>query len=484
MSNRKVLGQGALLLMTFTAIFSFNQVINNSVSIGLASIPSFIFATIAYFLPFSLMIAEFASANPDSESGYTSWIRSSLGSKWAFVASWTYFFVNLFFFSSILPSMIISLSYALLGKNIFPEEGSLAVSIISVLLFWVGTFITTKGAKGISLVTNISGMARLLMGLVFIVIAFILVVVMGRSPAQQFTKETIIPKFDFNYFATFAWILQAVGGAESIGVYIKDLKGGNQAFIKVMIFSALFVGIMYALGAVSVGLIIPYSILENNYSNVLYEAFNILGGYFGMHFGITNIVGLIMFLASAGSLVLWASAPVKVFFSETPRGILPEKITKMTEDGTPINALYLQAIIVTIILIIPGLGIGGVNGLLKFLINMTAATALLPVLFFVVAYIHLRLKLDYTPRSFKLSKNPAIGIACGILLLILFSITFIISIVPFESIFMMIKGDALPAGTPHPLFAILYQLGGVVVFLGFAFFLWYRYQNKNKMSNK
>lgn len=85
--NRKTLGSFALLMMTFTAIFSFNQVINNSVSIGLASIPSFIFATIAYFIPFSLMIGEFASANPDSESGYTSWIKSALGDKWAFVAS-------------------------------------------------------------------------------------------------------------------------------------------------------------------------------------------------------------------------------------------------------------------------------------------------------------------------------------------------------------------------------------------------------------
>ena len=109
--NRKTLGSFALLMMTFTAIFSFNQVINNSVSIGLASIPSFIFATIAYFIPFSLMIGEFASANPDSESGYTSWIKSALGDKCTFVASWTYFFVNLFFFSSILPSMIIALSY-------------------------------------------------------------------------------------------------------------------------------------------------------------------------------------------------------------------------------------------------------------------------------------------------------------------------------------------------------------------------------------
>ena len=478
--NRKTLGSFALLMMTFTAIFSFNQVINNSVSIGLASIPSFIFATIAYFIPFSLMIGEFASANPDSESGYTSWIKSALGDKWAFVASWTYFFVNLFFFFSILPSMIIALSYTFLGKNIFPSDGSFTVSIISIIIFWIGTFITTKGAKGISIVTNISGTARLLMGVVFIVLAIVLVVFLGKAPAQEFTSENIMPKFDFNYFATFAWILQAVGGAESIGVYIKDLKGGNRAFIRTIIFSALFVGIVYALGCLAVGLVIPKELLENNYSNVMYDAFNLLANDFGIKKGVTNIVGLILFLASAGSLVLWASAPVKIFFSETPKGILPEKITKLTDDGTPVNALYLQAIVVTILLIIPGLGIGEVDSLLKFLINMTAATSLLPVLFFLIAYIVFRVKYDNTERSFKLSKNPMIGVLFGVLLLILFAITFVTSIIPLESIFTLMRGEALPKGTTHPVFAILYQIGGVVIFLGFAFFLWHRYEKNKK----
>lgn len=239
MSNRRVLGQGALLCMTFTAIFSFNQVINNSVSIGLASIPSFIFATLAYFCPYSLMIAEFSSANPDSESGHTSWIKSSLGPKWAFIASWTYFFVNLFFFSSLLPGMLISLSYAVLGHNIFdPSKHTLIVALLSIVLLWIAT------SKGISAVTNVSGAAQFLMGLIFIALAFIIVVVLKQPPAQEFTVQNLTPKFNWAYFATFAWILQAVGGAESIGVYIKDLKGGNQAFIRTIIFSALFVGIM------------------------------------------------------------------------------------------------------------------------------------------------------------------------------------------------------------------------------------------------
>lgn len=80
-----------------------------------------------------------------------------------------------------------------------------------------------------------------------------------------------------------------------------------------------------------------------------------------------------MFLSSAGSVVLWASAPVKIFFSEVPKGILPDKLIRLDQNGTPVNALYLQAIVVTILLIIPGLEIGSIDAFLRFLINITAA---------------------------------------------------------------------------------------------------------------
>ena len=43
---------------------------------------------------------------------------------------------------------------------------------------------------------------------------------------------------------TMAWILQAVGGGESIGVYIRDTKGGNKNICTSMIISTLVVGLM------------------------------------------------------------------------------------------------------------------------------------------------------------------------------------------------------------------------------------------------
>lgn len=53
----------ALLTMTVAAVFNFRNVISNSVSIGLASAPAFFFATLLYFLPYTLIIAELVALN-------------------------------------------------------------------------------------------------------------------------------------------------------------------------------------------------------------------------------------------------------------------------------------------------------------------------------------------------------------------------------------------------------------------------------------
>ena len=105
-----------------------------------------------------------------------------------------------------------------------------------------------------------------------------------------------------------------------------------------------------------------------------------------------RLVGIILFVGSLGSLALWTAAPVKVFFSEIPDGVFGKWLVKTNEEGNPTNALLVQGIIVTILVAIPALGIGNMDSFLETLINMTASTSLVPVLFLLIAYIGLRWK--------------------------------------------------------------------------------------------
>lgn len=74
-------------------------------------------------------------------------------------------------------------------------------------------------------------------------------------------------------------------------------------------------------------------------------------------------------------------------------------MVKTNDEGNPTNALIVQGVVVTLLMIVPALGIGNLDSFLETLINMTAATSLLPVLFLLIAYIMLRWKKDDMPRD-------------------------------------------------------------------------------------
>lgn len=115
--KRGTIGSFALLGMTGAAVFGIKNIINNNAAIGLAAAPSFFFATLLYFVPYTLVTAEFVGLNKDSESGVYAWVKTSMGGRWAFLTAFSYWFVNLFFFASVLPNVIIYASYVFFGAN-------------------------------------------------------------------------------------------------------------------------------------------------------------------------------------------------------------------------------------------------------------------------------------------------------------------------------------------------------------------------------
>lgn len=136
-TKRNTIGKFGLLSLTFAAVYSFNNVINNNIELGLASAPMFFLATIFYFIPFCLIIAEFVSLNKNSEAGVYAWVKSSLGGRWAFITAYTYWFVNLFFFTSLLPRVIAYASYAFLGYEYILTP--FATTVLSMVLFAFST---------------------------------------------------------------------------------------------------------------------------------------------------------------------------------------------------------------------------------------------------------------------------------------------------------------------------------------------------------
>lgn len=421
--KRGTIGSFALLGMTVAAVFGIKNIINNNAAIGLAAAPSFFFATLLYFVPYTLVTAEFVGLNKDSESGVYAWVKTSMGGRWAFLTAFSYWFVNLFFFASVLPNVIIYASYVFFGAN--AELSQLWITIIEIVVFAIATWVSTKGAKWIGSISSFGSTAALGLTAVFILLS-LAAAFGGVEFATAPTPANMAPDMSnfataWGFFGTLAWIIQGVGGAESVGVFLNDLKGGVKAFVRTVVIAGLTIGLLYAGASLLVNLFIPEGSVA--ISTGIFDVFGAVFAHFGIPMEVsTRVIGLILLAATLGSLMMWTSAPIKVFFTEIPKGVFGSKIVT----------------------------------------NMTAATALLPPLLILLAYFMLRKNFDAAPRGFRMGSRT-FGLVIAAFLLVVFCFVLICGTIPLD----------------QPLWlTLVYNVGGVVVFLGLAVMWYNRYINR------
>lgn len=99
--DKKRIGLGALVLMMFTTIFGFANGPIAFEQMGYASIIWYILGAILFFLPTSMMYAEYGSALKEAKGGIYSWMERSLGKKVSFIvtfiglASWIIWMITI-----------------------------------------------------------------------------------------------------------------------------------------------------------------------------------------------------------------------------------------------------------------------------------------------------------------------------------------------------------------------------------------------------
>ncbi|OED71249.1 amino acid permease [Vibrio splendidus ZS-139] len=397
-SVRGKLGKFALLSMTFAAVFNVRNIVNNNIELGLSSAPIFLLATLIYFIPFVFIIAEFVSANKNSESGMYDWLKQPLGSKAAYLGSFLYWFVNLFWFVSLLPNVISYASYAMLGYEY--AFSPIVTSAISIGLFAAATHISTKGASWLGKIAEIVAYGVFALFAVY-VIGAMMALGGNHEPVEPITLEAMAPTINWATLGIMCWIFQAAGGAETAAAYLNDVKGGHKSFIKVIISAGIAIGIMYAVGSLLVNVFVARD--ELTYAGGMVEIFTGMANYFDISQSLTGrFVGIILFVAMFGSMMMWTAAPVKIHFSEIPQGVYGEKTTQLNEHGVPVRAAWWQFAFVFVMLVVNGFGSESVQDMMNTAINLTAGTAMLPPIFIMVAYFVFRLKHDDTPRDFRM----------------------------------------------------------------------------------
>ena len=92
-------------------------------------------------------------------------------------------------------------------------------------------------------------------------------------------------------------------------------KGGQKSFIKVIITAGV---LDYGIGVLGSLLVNVFVARENlTYAGGMVEIFTGLGAYFHISEALMGrFVGIILFIAIFGSMMMWTAAPVKIYSSE------------------------------------------------------------------------------------------------------------------------------------------------------------------------
>ncbi|MDD3167931.1 MAG: amino acid permease [Eubacteriales bacterium] len=404
-NNEKKIGLWTLVMVVFVAAYGFSNVTSNLVYIGLAAIPSWILVAILYFIPLTIMIVELAAANKDKGAGIYSWIECSLGTKWAFIGTWSYYITSIFFLQMVFGKLPVVVSWALFGEDRFTDDTAYLLPLLGLGCLIALTFIAILGVQKFSKISDIGGQLTLIATVLFILFAIVGYVGNITPSASEFTAANLMPDFDIAYFSTFSWLLLAVCGSEVAGTYITQVDNPKKTYTRsVMIATGLLLG-SYILGSVAVCLIMsPAQISEYNIADSQFIVFKILGDSFGISGKIVvQIYAFINVIASVACYVVWMESPIRAMFSDVPSGIFPKALTKSRSDGTLVNALWMQCGVLFLLMITPIIGLSSLENFFVLITNLCALSTIVPYAILVVAYLAFRMKNE--ELDFKIIKS-------------------------------------------------------------------------------
>lgn len=435
-SQSRKITYGSLVLMIFSAIFGFSNSMTAFYQMGYSSIIWYIVAAVAFFLPSALMFAEYGATFKEAKGGIYSWLKGSTNEKFAFIGTFIWLAAWVVWLVSSTQFFIVAVSTALFGSDktqtwgFGPFNSNQVVGILGVLFILLVTFLASRGIDKIAKVATFGGIFAFGITILFSLFSIVVliahhgVLAQGITGVKSFTTspnsnfQSPIAIISFLVYAIFAY-----GGLETTSGVIdsvdKPEKTYPKALITVMILMTLFYLILITMCGISTNW---HSVLGKSsvdLANCEYVLINNLGVEVGKAFGLSgtaalgigkffsHITALSDVLTGLGAAFVMIYSPVKSFVLGSDSRLLPKKVTKLNDKGMPANAMWLQALVVSLIMLFVAFGGKAATQFYTILTDMMNVSSSAPYLFLIAAFPFFKQKQNLD-RPFVFYKNKKV----------------------------------------------------------------------------
>lgn len=394
----KSLGVFTLAMINVAAIVSLRGLPSEAVY-GLSSIFYYVFAAVCFLIPVSLVSAELGTGWPQ-KGGVFRWVGEAFGPGLGFLAIFLQWIQNTIWFPTVLTFAAVSLAFigtdqahdtALAGNKYY----TLGVVLV---VYWAATIMNFFGVKlsgaiskwGVIIGTLIPGVVIIILGAAY--------VLSGSTIQMPIDADALIPNLThFDNLALAVSIFLFYAGMEMSAVHVTEVKDPTRNYPKAIFIAALITVVLFVLGTLAIGFIIPQS--KINLTQSLLVAYDDVFNKFHMDF-LGSIIAAFLAFGVFGQVSTWIAGPSKGLLAVGKAGYLPVFLQKRNTHGVQVNILIVQAIIVTVLSVMFVL-LPSVQAAYQILTALTVTLYLVMYIIMFASFIKLRISEPNVKRTFR-----------------------------------------------------------------------------------
>lgn len=400
----------AMAILLVTSIFSLRG-LPSEAKYGIQSIFFFIFAAIVFLIPFSLVCAELASTYTKS-GGLYRWVAEAFGPKWGWTAMYLEWQTIVFWFPTVLMFGAASLAYIAWPESFDRQLASNKwyTLIVAMLLYWGATFNAFRGQKSANKLSTYGGLVGTIIPGAVLILLGILYFALGKQ--NNLADVPFFPDFShFNTLVLAASIFLFFAGMETQAVHINDMRNPSRQFPKSVFIACIIIVVLYALGTLVIGLVIPTDNINLLQSllvayKALFSSFNV--GWLG------NVIALFVMFGVVGQISALVTGPSTGLMAVAQSGYLPRSLQKVNDNGVNKSILYIEGALVSVLSLVM-IVLPTVESAYQIMSQMATIIYLIMVVIIYLAFIRLRRTAPNRKRGFKVPGGKAgMVIVCGL----------------------------------------------------------------------
>ncbi len=341
-NQKKTLGVFQLIMINVIAVDSL-RTLPFSAEYGLSLVFFYLVAACFFFIPSGLISAELGTGWPHTGGLYI-WIREAFGEKIGLIAIWLNWVYNLAWYPTIMALIAGTFAY-LFSPELAQNRTYMYLLIFG--LFWAATLLNSCGMKISVLISTVGALIGTLVPMLLIIALGFIWFFQGRPSEITFSFASLFPSVaSYDKLAFFSNILFGMIGLEMVAAHAGEMKNPRKDYPKALFFSSIIILTSIILASLAISMVVPHRNL--NLVVGVIQAFSLFFEAFGMPW-MTKIIAVCVILGGLSGVAAWMIGPTKGIMIAGKDGSLPKLFTKVNKHGVPTGALFLQAVIVSIL---------------------------------------------------------------------------------------------------------------------------------------